>query len=581
MQTFFFPKYIDRNLCVLLSVIGICVGSYAQKPFSEDVKKNIQARVDNGVNTGIIVGLVDGKKVSYHSYGVRSLDHKEPITKESVFEIGSISKTFTGILLADMVLKNEVDLDDELQQYLPKGISAPKRKGEVIRLVHLTNHTSSLPRMPTNFSPSNPNNPYADYSEKQLYNFLATYKLSRDIGSEYEYSNYGVGLLGHVLAVKKGKSYEELMLQRISKPLRLKETGITLTPRMKRNLALGHREGVKVANWDLKILAGAGAIRSTAADMVKFLKYNMGVEKSPLDSAMKLSHANTRKKGANPIVGLGWHTMSTDKGDLVSHNGGTGGYSSFIGFLKESKKGVVVLSNSNASVDDIGLHLLNPKVPLKTVKPSIAIKIKKTIEAEGIEMAVAAYWDLKKSKADNYDFSESELENLGYSYFVAGELEKALALTKLNAESYPNSSNVFASYAEVLLKQGDSLKAIENYKKALKIYPGNQLAAQKLNQLGISIDTQEGDIKVDESILKSYVGRYELAPNFVLTIRKQGSQLKAQATGQPEFPIFPRSENVFFLKVVEAQLTFNSDKNGKIVSTTLLQEGREITGKKL
>lgn len=129
-------------------------------------------------------------------------------------------KTFTGIILADMVLKGEVKLDDPLQSHLPSGVTAPTRNGASIKLVNLSNHTSSFPRMPDNFKPANPNNPFADYSEKQMYDFLSNYTLTRDIGSQFEYSNYGTGLLGHVLAAKKKMTYEALMTEVIAKPLR-------------------------------------------------------------------------------------------------------------------------------------------------------------------------------------------------------------------------------------------------------------------------------------------------------------------------------------------------------------------------
>src|SRR5690606_20873579 len=146
---------------------------------------------------------------------------------------------FTGLLLADKVIRNEMKLDDPIQQYLPEGVKAPTRNGTAITLVNLANHTSSLPRMPDNFAPADPANPFADYSEKQLYDFLTRYTLPRDIGSQYEYSNYAVGLLGHILATQSGKSYEQLMSDVIATPLGLKNTRLILTPDMKKNLEIG------------------------------------------------------------------------------------------------------------------------------------------------------------------------------------------------------------------------------------------------------------------------------------------------------------------------------------------------------
>ena len=430
----------------------------AQTIISEDVRNNIKLRVDNGINTGIVVGIIDGDETAYFSYGVRSLIGKEPVDEHSVFEIGSITKTFTGIILADWVIKGKMNLDDPIQKYLPEGITAPTRNGASIKLVHLSNHTSSLPRMPNNFNPANPANPFADYSEKQLYDFLESYELPRDIGSQYEYSNYAAGLLGHIMATSEGKTYEALMIDVIARPLGMKDTRIAFTPNMKKNLAMGHSGGAQVENWDLISLAGAGAIRSTAVDMLNYVRANMGSAKSKLYPAMQLSHKNSRADGATPMVGLGWHIGAADGLELVWHNGGTGGYRTFAGFLKGGNKGVVVLSNSNASVDDIGMHLLNSKVPLTEI----------------------------------------------------------------------------------------------------------------VKEISVTAET-----------LESYVGKYELAPGFILILTRDGNQLKAQATGQPQVPVFAKSANVFFYKVVEAQLMFNKNAEGIVESVTLHQGGRDLVGKKL
>jgi len=325
-------KYIVAFCVLVVGINPICEAQ--ETTISEEVKENIISRVENEINTGIVVGVITSDGTTFYSYGVKSLKSKEVVDENSVFEIGSISKTFTGILLADMVIKGELNLDDPLQNLLPDGITAPTRNGKSIKLFHLSNHTSSLPRLPDNMTPANPANPYADYSEKQLYDFLNGYELTRDIGSKYEYSNYAAGLLGHVLTSKRKLTYEELMVEVIAKPLGMENTRVVFTSQMKENLAMGHSNGVEVENWNLTTLAGAGAIRSTADDMLKYLAANMGIEKSSLYSAMQLSHKNSRSEGSNPIVGLGWHTMVREELEIVWHNGGTGGYRTFAGFVK-------------------------------------------------------------------------------------------------------------------------------------------------------------------------------------------------------------------------------------------------------
>ena len=162
----------------------ICLGflfpvSQAQESYSisEEVQKNVQSRIDNGINPGIVIGVIEGDNTQFASFGVKSVVSKEPVDKNSVFEIGSISKTFTGIILADMALKKQLSLEDPLQKFLPEGVTAPTRNSEEIRLVQMANHTSALPRMPTNFTPADPANPYVDYSEEQVYALLDGYDL--------------------------------------------------------------------------------------------------------------------------------------------------------------------------------------------------------------------------------------------------------------------------------------------------------------------------------------------------------------------------------------------------------------------
>ena len=573
-----------KNLVLALITIFINVGSIClaqHKEISEEVKESIKARVENGINTGIVVGVITSDGITFHSYGVKSLKTMVDVDENSVFEIGSISKTFTGILLADMVVKGDLNLDDPLQNLLPDGVTAPTRNGDSIKLFHLSNHTSSLPRLPSNMSPSNPANPYADYSEKQLYDFLNTYELPRDIGSEFEYSNYAAGLLGYVLASKRKLTYEELLEQVIVKPLGMENTRVVLTPQMQKNLAMGHSNGIEVENWDLPTLAGAGAIRSTVVDMLKYLAANMGIEKSNLYAAMQLAHKNSGGEGSEPKVGLGWVTMKRNSMEIIWHNGGTGGYRTFTGFIKGGDKGVVVLSNSNASVDDIGIHLLDSESPLNNPKPSIGTTLRNTISSVGIEAATKTYWELKKNQSDAYDFAEEQLNVLGYSYLGEDEIEKAISVFKINVEAFPNSSNVYDSYGEALMKNNENEKAITNYKKSVELNPGNTNGIEMLKKLGVDVEGLVKEVTVDDTILESYVGNYELAPGFVITISKDGKQLKAQATGQSQFEIYPKSENVFYLKVVVAEITFNKNENGHIESLTLSQGGQETIGSRL
>jgi CubicO group peptidase (beta-lactamase class C family) len=325
----------------------------------EEIRAVLQDRIDRAKQSvGIVVGLVDDKGVRVITYGKPRQDSKQPLDGDSVFEIGSVTKVFTTTLLADMVERGEVSLSDPVSKYLPKTVKTPTRDGKEITLFDLATHTSGLPRMPTNLIERDPKNPYADYSVDQLYEFLSGYTLTRRIGEKYEYSNLGVGLLGHVLALRAGTDYETLVRNRISQPLKMENTRIKLTPEMLRRLATGHNKMLEpVANWDLPTLAGAGALRSTVNDLLKFAAANLGLTNSTLLTAMQKAHQPYETDMM--YVGLGWDIMGKGDAELIWHGGRTGGYNSFIGLNKKNRKGVVVLSNATNDITDIGLKLLS------------------------------------------------------------------------------------------------------------------------------------------------------------------------------------------------------------------------------
>ncbi|HEY5403039.1 MAG TPA: serine hydrolase [Pyrinomonadaceae bacterium] len=363
-----------KHLALLLIAVS-CFSAQlpARAEVTDDEVKNIlQERIDRAKRgVGIVVGLVDEKGARVISYGNASQNSKQALDGNSVFEIGSVTKVFTATLLADMVERGEVSLNDPISKYLPKTVKTPTRDGKEITLVDLATQTSGLPRLPSNFAPKDPRNPYADYSVDQMYAFLSGYSLTRGIGEKYEYSNLGVGLLGHILTLRAGTDYETLVRKRICEALGMSDTKITLTPEMLARLTTGHNQTLKpVANWDLPSLAGAGALRSTVNDMLKFVAANLGLTKSPLLVAMQKAQQSQRETGQPDLsIGLNWHILKKFDSEMIWHNGATGGYHSFIGLDKKNRRGVVVLSNSANDIDDIGRHLLVSQYPLAKLEP--------------------------------------------------------------------------------------------------------------------------------------------------------------------------------------------------------------------
>src|SRR2546423_4461591 len=211
-------RIINWSGIILLLVSVTLLPSWktvAQPEITDDeIKSILQDRIDRAKRSGgIVVGLIDDKGTRIISYGKPSRESTKIVNGDSVFEIGSITKVFTAILLADMVERGEVSLNDPISKYLPKSVKTPTRDGREITLLDLATQTSGLPRLPGNMRPRDQNNPYADYTVEQMYEFLSGYTLTRDIGEKYEYSNFGVGLLGHILALRAGTDYETLVVK--------------------------------------------------------------------------------------------------------------------------------------------------------------------------------------------------------------------------------------------------------------------------------------------------------------------------------------------------------------------------------
>jgi CubicO group peptidase (beta-lactamase class C family) len=322
---------------------------------------------------GIVIGIVDEKGARVFAKGVCENGQSAAVNGDTLFEIGSVTKVFTGLLLQEMADRGEVSLNDPITKYLPPAVKTPTRNGRGITLADLATQTSGLPRMPDNFNPKDGNNPYADYSVEQLYNFLSRYQLKRDIGGEFEYSNLGVGLLGHILALRAGTNYEALVVRRVCDPLEMNSTRITLAPELKARLAPGHdAAGATVENWDIPTLAGAGGLRSTANDMLKFLAANAGLTNSSLSNAMALTQRPRHGSGLGRSIGLIWQIEKIP--GTTWHNGGTGGYHSYIGLKKNPRRAVVVLANSANDIDDIGQFLLGDRTGVEDFQPPKAHK---------------------------------------------------------------------------------------------------------------------------------------------------------------------------------------------------------------
>jgi CubicO group peptidase (beta-lactamase class C family) len=535
-------------------------------PSDSEIRQILVDRIDaQKQSVGIVVGIIGPEGHKVIAYGPLEAGDPRPLNGDTIFEIGSMTKVFTSLLLADMVQRGEVALDDPASKYLPPSVKMPERNGRSIALVDLSTHTSGLPRMPNNFQPKDPGNPYADYSVEQLYQFLSGYQLTRDIGSQYEYSNIGGGLLGHILARRAGMDYGSLVRSRICDPLGMNSTRITLTPEMKARLAVGHNQGLQsVENWDLPTLAGAGALRSSANDLLTFVAANLGYTKSPLAPAMAAMLKVRRPTGQPGLeIALGWHIYTTNGKEIVWHNGGTGGYRSFMGFDPQARIGVVALSNTSTlvGVDDIGRHLLDANVPLA---PAPKLHKQVSVDSKIFEGYVGTY-----QLATNYIFTITR----------DGDHLFAQLTGQPKAEIFPEGQRDYfykAVDAQITFVTDDNGQATE-----LILHQNGRDAHAKRFVGQPPKPTEHKEIAVDPKLFERYIGSYQLAPNFVLTVTREGDGLFVQATGQPKTQVFPESERDYFYKVVDAQITFVTDGQGKATELILHQNGADVPAKRV
>jgi CubicO group peptidase (beta-lactamase class C family) len=359
--------------------------STASKEIPNQVKNFILSQIVNKSKAAIVIGFVDPNGTRFFSFGNMSKAHNMPVNESTIFHIGSITKTFTTIILAEMVRQGLINLNDPIEKYLPVGVKVPDYKGHKITIEELATHTSALPEFPSNygaFLPKarilDPNYNASSYTAKQLYQALSNLTLTTMPGSQYRYSNFGFGLLGHILSLKAGGiPYEQLVIDKILNVLGMNDTKITLSDTLKSRLAVGHKGGQEIKTPQLpEVIAGAGAFYSSATDLLKYVSANLGLIHSKLDDAMQESHLIIQAAPIKNIpkyygyTGLGWRILTDLGTEIISHPGGINGYNSFIGFNPTKQIGIVILcscDNTDVNVENMGYALLHVPVNITSI----------------------------------------------------------------------------------------------------------------------------------------------------------------------------------------------------------------------
>ena len=350
----------------------------------------------------------------------------------------------------------------------------------------------------------------------------------------------------------------------------MKSTGVTLTPQMKTRLAVGHDGTLApVANWDIPTLAGAGALRSDADDLLTFLAGTLGYKKSRLAPAMAAMLAPRKPTGMPGLdIALAWLVSTREGAAFYWHNGGTGGYRSFLGFNPTTRVGVVVLSNTSneAGVDDIGKHLLDSSLPLMSAPK------------EHKEIA------LDPKRLDSFVGQYQLMPEFILTVTREGDGLFVQATGQPKGQIFPEGERAF--FAKMVNAQFTFEPDVNGKASGLELHQGGRdLPAKRIGDgpapAAPPAPAAHREISVDPKLFDRYVGRYALSPAFILTITREGDHLFAQATTQPRFELFAVSNTAFFLKVVDAQISFDTDPEGKALSLTLHQGGAHLPAKRL
>ncbi len=478
------------------------------------------------------------------------------IDARTAFEIGSVSKTMTSALLAELIGQGKGSLDDPLSAWLPEGTKLPTFQGQPILLRHVVSHTSGLPALPPGVAIVDPNDPYAPVDAKVLLASLERTPLDRAPGERFEYSNFASMLLSYAVARRAGADFETLLNQRLFTPLGMDGAYVNLRPEGIR-AAAGHLpSGQPTPAWRFQSdVAGVGGVRATLDDMVRYVQGQLAPPASPIGAAITLSQQPVNP-GSQPAMAMNWMMAPLNGRTLHAHEGGTGGFSSFVAFDVQRQRGVVVLSDtalhSLGGLGSLGLHLADASVPLG--------KPRKATPAAGELMdALAGDYRLPdgtvmslRRRADALELQVPGQPAFALEHDDAGDFYPVAFDARLSPQRKADGRYGFTWH-----QGGAALPAV-------RVDASPKAAAPALTP----------------SQLKAYEGDYPLAPGFVLKVFERDGQLFIQGTGQQAFATQAVATDAFSVDQVGAEFLFDRDGNGQVSAVTLKQGGQTLRGEK-
>ncbi|MDW3194700.1 MAG: serine hydrolase [Cytophagales bacterium] len=555
-------KYLQLGLII----IGFSCG---QQPVQEYTTPDaIDELMSYCHETGLFNGTIlvaKGEEIIYrNAFGIANYEKNELLTPETAFYLASVSKQFTTTGIMILKERGLLSYDDPLSRFFPDFPDY----GKAVTIRQMMNHTSGIP------------DHYGlgaykkDLKNQDVYTLLTQQEsLNFPSGDKYSYSNGGYVLLAMIIEQVSGQPLHVFMKENIFDPLEMNNTLVydeskpEISPR-----AIGYFPSGDLNDYEI-LTTGAGGMYSNVDDLHQW-HLGLFTEKIVSQSALMDAYAPTAlNDGEISNYGLGWGVDVEE--NSVQHSGGLNGFRTFIKRFLDTQEVYIMLTNHGDAfrLDEISTALDNilKGKPYTLPKGPLSYHLKKLFATFTVDEAISNARAMKDN--DDVEADENGINALGLQYLRSKEFPKAIAVLELNTELFPYSFNTFDSYGEALLKSGDTVRGIENYRRSIELNPNNEIGIKVLIGLGLSREELVPEVLIDPKVLESYTGDYELRQDFFLTVIHTNEQMFIQATDQDPIEVFAYSENRFYAKVINAQVEFNQDDSGKITSLTLFQRG--------
>lgn len=518
---------MTKNLLLFFAfLLPVALSAQEKSKSTEQFLKEIDQKVpqllhDFSIPGAAIAIIENGEIVLQKGYGFSDIEKEVKVNVRTGFNIASISKTIAAWGVMKLVQDGKIDLDAPAEKYLTRWhLPASKFNSNEVTIRRLLSHTAglSLHGYP-GWSP-NDTLPTIEESLSGKNNGPGRVEIIMEPGTKYQYSGGGFTILQLIIEEVTGQKFEDYMQEQILDPLGMTNSSYKIDGKIMATSASEYDNFGEKTAFELFTAQAAAGLHTTIEDFTRFAianlyRNNYQKKDNPVLSPDILQQMMEPGPATNGEYGLGYEISKGEslKG-LVGHTGGNTGWQSMFRVDPVTNDGFVVFTNGGAGYNIINVVLCE-WVTWNTgeslwkgcqIKPSIANKLKQIIDDKGIEDIAATYLTLKEEQPDEYNFSENQLNNLGYFYMGKGDLEKAIAIFKINVDAFPYAFNVYDSYGEALLEQGAREEAIENYKQSVKLNPGNEGGIKVLKDLGVS--TEDLIFKVPIEHLKLLEGEY-------------------------------------------------------------------------